>query len=72
MAHYHLGIIHERQGEYEAAAREFERSLEESSGDVSSLYHLALVRDAQGDHSAAEELRRRARGFAKSQPVGAK
>jgi hypothetical protein len=72
MAHYHLGVIHERKGEYEAAAREFERSQEESSEDVSGLYHLALMREAKGDSKAAQELRLRARAFAKSPPIGAK
>jgi tetratricopeptide (TPR) repeat protein len=62
MAHYHLGVLYERRGEFEAAAREFERSLEELRGDVSSLYHLAMVRRAQGDDTAAEKLLRRMPG----------
>ena len=70
MAHYHLGIIYERKGDYEAAAREFECGLEESNGDVSSLYHLALIRRAQGDPAVADELLRRTREFMIARPVG--
>ena len=69
MAHYHLGVIYERQGNVEKAALEFERSCEESIGEVSSLYHLALIRRAQNDEAGANELLRRAREFGQAQKV---
>jgi Flp pilus assembly protein TadD len=69
MAHYHLGVIYERQGDMERAALEFERSCEESIGEVSSLYHLAVIRRAQGDEAGANDLLRRAREFGQVQNV---
>jgi len=47
--------------------REFERSCEESIGEVSSLYHLATIRRAQNDEAGANELLRRAREFGQTQ-----
>jgi Flp pilus assembly protein TadD len=67
MAHYHLGVIYERQGDMEKAAREFERSCEESIGEVSSFYHLAMIRRAQNDEAGANVLLRRAREFGQAQ-----
>lgn len=67
MARYHMGVVHERRGEMGAAAREFQRSIEEGVGEVSSLYHLAVIRRAQGDEPAAQELLRRAREFGRVQ-----
>jgi Flp pilus assembly protein TadD len=69
MAHYHLGVIHEREGETEIARREFERSLEEGVHDLSSLFHLALIRRAKGDNAGADELLRRAGEFGKACPT---
>jgi tetratricopeptide (TPR) repeat protein len=67
MAHYHIGVIHERRGETAAAEREFRRSLDESIGEVSSLFHLALIRRAAGDTAGADELLQRAREFGRAQ-----
>jgi Flp pilus assembly protein TadD len=63
MAHYHMGVIHERRGELDLAAREFEKSLDDGIDEASSLYHLALIRRQKGDDKGAEELLRRAREF---------
>jgi len=67
MAHYHIGVIHERRGETEAAEREFQRSLDEAVGEASSLFHLATIRRAKGDKKGAEELLRRAHEFSRAQ-----
>ena len=64
MAHYHMGVIHERRGDLDAAEREFEKSLAEAVGEVSSIYHLALIRRQRGDIKGAEQLLQRAEGFA--------
>jgi Flp pilus assembly protein TadD len=69
MAHYHLGVIHEREGATEIARREFEQSLEEGVHELSSLFHLAVIRRAQGDDAGAEELLRRAGEFGKMRPA---
>jgi Flp pilus assembly protein TadD len=58
MAHYHLGVVQQRRGDLEAAAREFERAQEEMVGDTSTLHHLAAIRRARGDERGAEELLR--------------
>jgi Flp pilus assembly protein TadD len=71
MAHYHIGVIRERQGEMEAAERAFEHSEDQAVGEVSSLFHLAVIRRAQGDNAAAEECLRRAREFGQSQKAAA-
>ena len=63
MAHYHMGVTHERRGEMEAAERAFEYSEDHVVGEVSSLFHLAVLRRAQGDTAAAMEYQRRAREF---------
>ncbi len=63
MAHYHMGVIHERRGEIDAAERAFEYSEDHVVGEVSSLFHLAVLRRAQGDAAAAMEYLRRAREF---------
>jgi len=69
MAHYHLGVIHEREGATEIARREFERSLDEGVHELSSLFHLAVIRRAQGNDAEAEELLRRAGEFGKLRPA---
>jgi len=69
MAHYHLGVIHEREGATEIARREFERSLEEGVHELSSLFHLAVIRRVEGDDAGAEELLRRAGEFGKMRPA---
>jgi hypothetical protein len=51
----------------DAAVREFERSCEESIGEVSSLYHLAMIRRAHHDEAGADALLRRAREFGQVQ-----
>jgi Flp pilus assembly protein TadD len=71
MAHYHLGVIHEREGETEVARREFERSLEEGVHELSSLFHLSVIRRAQGDTAGADELLRRAGEFGRLQSTAA-
>jgi hypothetical protein len=63
MAHYHMGVIRERQGQVEAAERAFEYSEGQAVGEVSSLFHLAVLRKKQGDAAGAEECLRRAREF---------
>lgn len=45
---YYLGVLHERRGELEAAARELRGVLEQRPGDVPTLLHLASV--ALEDH----------------------
>jgi len=69
MAHYHLGVIHEREGQFEIARREFERSLEEGVHELSSLFHLASIRRAHGDNAGADELLQRAGEFGKARPT---
>ncbi len=63
MAHYHMGVIHERRGDMQAAEREFRRSLDEGVGEVSSLFHLAVIRRSSGDEKGAQELLNKARDF---------
>jgi Flp pilus assembly protein TadD len=67
MAHYHIGVIHERRGETEPAEREFRRSLDEAVGEVSSLFHLATIRRSKGDEKGADDLLRRAHEFGRAQ-----
>ena len=63
MARYHIGVIYERKDDPAAAAREFQRSLDDGIEEVSSLYHLAQIRKNQGDDAGAEKLLKRARQF---------
>ncbi|HEY0592614.1 MAG TPA: hypothetical protein VGF40_12665, partial [Thermoanaerobaculia bacterium] len=63
MAHYHMGVIHERLGEMDKAEREFRRSLDDGVGEVSSLFHLAVIRKSRGDEKGAQELLTKARDF---------
>lgn len=69
MAHYHIGVIHERRGDVEAAEHEFRHSLNEATGEVSSLFQLALILRQKGDLAGAEELLRRAWEFGRTQKV---
>jgi len=69
MSHYHIGVIHERLGDYAAAAREFQRSQDEGVGEVSSLFHLAVIRRSEGDEDGALRLLEKAREFAKLRRV---
>lgn len=69
MAYYHMGVIHERRGEKEDAARSFQRAIDELVGEVSSLYHLALLRSEAGDDDAAADLLERTREFARANGV---
>jgi hypothetical protein len=48
MARYHIGVIYERRGDLEAAAREFQRSLDEGVGERSSQYHIEKIRNLLG------------------------
>lgn len=63
LARYFIGVIQERRGNRAAAAREFERSIEEGIGESSSLFHLAKIRDAEGHTREATELLKQARQF---------
>jgi Flp pilus assembly protein TadD len=71
MAYYHMGVIHERRGDPEEAARSFQRSIDETVGEVSSIYHLAMIRQAEGNLKAAEELLEKTREFADANGVAA-
>ena len=63
MARYHVGVVHERKGNTEAAAREFQRSIDEGISEVSSVFHLAQIRRAEGREEEAKALLERAREF---------
>ncbi|MFW6175791.1 MAG: tetratricopeptide repeat protein, partial [Acidobacteriota bacterium] len=59
---YYLGVLHERRGELEAAARELESVLDQRPEDVPALLHLASVAleanrldDAEAHYRAALE-----------------
>jgi Flp pilus assembly protein TadD len=69
MAHYHIGVIHERRGAYAAAEHAFERSLEEDVGEVSSLFHLAVILRTRGDAQGARRLLDRAREFSQAKAL---
>ena len=47
----------------QAAAREFQRSIDEGIGESSSVFHLATIREAEGNKKDAEELLKHARQF---------
>jgi Tfp pilus assembly protein PilF len=63
MGRYHIGVVHERLGDLARAEKEFNRALEESVSEVSSLYHLALIHRSRGETAKAEEVLKRARQF---------
>ena len=72
MANYHMGVIHERRNDPDAAARSFQRGIDELVGEVSSVYHLAMLRKAQGELEESEELLKRTREFAGAKGVTTK
>jgi tetratricopeptide (TPR) repeat protein len=51
VALFHAGELDLALGDLAAAAREFERGLEEGVGEKSSLYHLEQIRASRGDSS---------------------
>jgi Flp pilus assembly protein TadD len=63
MSRYHIGVIYERLGDLDAAAREFQRSMDDGIGEVSSVYHLAQLHKARGDEKTAEKLLKHAQEF---------
>ena len=61
MARYHIGVIHERLGNFEEAKQAFHRSMDEGVRECSSLFHLAEIARMEGDPARADELVRKAR-----------
>ena len=65
MARYHIGVIYKRMGDLDAAAREFQRAIDDGLEEVSGLYHLADIHESKGDEATAKELLKRAREFSR-------
>ena len=60
MARYHIGVIHERQGQLDKAVMELQRCADEGVETVNSLYQLAEIHRTRGDEKTANELLNRA------------
>ena len=56
-------------GKPDAAAREFQRSLDEGVEEVGSLYHLAQIHKNAGDEATAAKLLERAQQFGRKNAV---
>ncbi len=60
-----LGTCYKRLNQYENAAAEFIRVMEEAPKHVNATFNLAVIRDAQGKHLEAADLWEKAASLAK-------
>ncbi len=66
-AHFEMGTVLDRLGNYEKAAAEFERAVALSPADAAAHYRLARDYDRTGKHQAAEAEREKHAQLVKSQ-----
>ena len=55
MAHYHLGVIYYKQGDFEKAKIEFKRLLQEDPEDSASARYLKLMSEQKLTNSNTEK-----------------
>ncbi len=53
MAHYHLGVIYEKNNQGDEARREFTKIVAKNPRDAAGYYHLAMLNLHQGNKTSA-------------------